>query len=959
MSGLRVPVRWRVRAAAVVAACVVPLLTGMAFPPGIHAVAAGHGPRVPAGKPVPVTVYHPKRVKPPVQKTWRAPKAVWPAPGTGKATIPASGVRAVPRTGSHAGDLPVLVGRAGKAAAPSKVAVTVAAHAAAVTAGASGIVVSLTRADGHSSAATVKTVVDYGAWAYGYEGDYAARLRLVELPACALTTPRRAACRKQTVIPSGDNVRDRTLTATVKVSEAAVVLAATSDTSGSSGDYSATSLSEAGLWTGGNSDGSFDYSYPIEVPPVPGGLEPTVSLSYDSQELDGLTSSTNNQASWAGDGWDYSPGYIEDTYASCETEPADATDWSKSGDLCYSQYDEVTLSLDGQDTTLVDDDGTWRAETDNDEKISLDTGGDSGAFDGQYWVVTEPDGTKYYFGRDEESNESAWNVPVYSYKSGWPCYSDTDHECSMTWRWNLDEVTDPHGDAITYSYTAETNYYSRLDGTTADAEYDRGGVLTEIKYGLRSSDLGGTPAGEVKFTSGDDRTDIPSDLACTDGDTCDVNSPSFWTKYQLETISTYGLDGSDLDEADSWTLDHEYLATDDDTSDPPLWLESVTRTGKDGTAISLPAVKFYGTSYQGRIEAEDDDGYSLIYRNRLTEIENETGGLTVIDYESPSGGCTSGDLPDPDADTLRCYPAYWTESGVTDPVESWFNKYVVAGVTEEDITGDSPDMVTQYTYADPAWHYDDDALTRSSDRTWDQWRGFRTVTTETGTASAPDTETVDTYLQGMDGDYLADGDTSSESVTSSQGQTVTDKDQWAGIGFEHIVYDGPGGSMVTDKVTIPWSSSATATEDQPSPLPDLEAHKTGTAQTLTYTALASGDRESAVTYTHDSYGRVTETSDVPDTSDAAEDTCTTTTYASDTSDWIMDLPAEVDVVSVPCGSTATLPADAVSDDETFYDGATSLSVNPGPIPPTPERDAQENGVSLSAAVADVRDGERY
>ena len=66
------------------------------------------------------------------------------------------------------------------------------------------------------------------------------------------------------------------------------------------------------------------------MPPVPGGLAPQVSLDYDSQAVDGLTSSTNDQASWIGDGWDYEPGYIERDYQSCETEPPGATDWDKT-----------------------------------------------------------------------------------------------------------------------------------------------------------------------------------------------------------------------------------------------------------------------------------------------------------------------------------------------------------------------------------------------------------------------------------------------------------------------------------------------------------------------------------------------------------------------------------------------------------------------------------------------------
>ena len=100
-----------------------------------------------------------------------------------------------------------------------------------------------------------------------------------------------------------------------------MVLAATTSASGSAGDYSATPLSEAGSWAEGGSSGAFTYSYPISVPPVPGGLAPQVSLDYNSQAVDGLTSSTNNQASWIGDGWDYQPGYIERDYQSCSARP--------------------------------------------------------------------------------------------------------------------------------------------------------------------------------------------------------------------------------------------------------------------------------------------------------------------------------------------------------------------------------------------------------------------------------------------------------------------------------------------------------------------------------------------------------------------------------------------------------------------------------------------------------------
>ena len=92
----------------------------------------------------------------------------------------------------------------------------------------------------------------------------------------------------------------------------------------------------------------------------------------------------------------------------------------------------------------------------------------------------------------------------------------------------------------------------------------------------------------------------------------------------------------------------------------------------------------------------------------------------------------------------------------------------------------------------------------------------------------------------MNGDYQSGGGTSSVSLTSSRGDVVTDSDQYAGMGFEHIVYDGAGGAEVSDSITIPWSSAATATQTQPSPLPALTAHLTGTSETKTYIPLAGG-----------------------------------------------------------------------------------------------------------------------
>jgi hypothetical protein len=78
-------------------------------------------------------------------------------------------------------------------------------------------------------------------------------------------------------------------------------------------------------------------------------------------------------------------------------------------------------------------------------------------------VLTEPDGTSYYFGVDElpgwatgdASTGSAENVQVYGVQSTDPCYSATwtSSVCDQTWQWNLAYVTDAHGNAMSYFYT--------------------------------------------------------------------------------------------------------------------------------------------------------------------------------------------------------------------------------------------------------------------------------------------------------------------------------------------------------------------------------------------------------------------------------------------------------------------------------------------------------------------------
>jgi RHS repeat-associated protein len=964
-----------------VLALVAALITGLRLFSGW-----GPAPASSAGSPVPVHTVHGRTVKVPSMHPYRRPPTSWPAPQTATAQIATVAQRkpvvltAGPSAGSaRVGSLPVWVGPPdastgtltsafGRSPAVSRVQVAMASHATAAALGVRGAVFAVSRDDGSAAAGQVHVSVDYGSFAQAYGGDYASRLHLVELPACALTTPQVPACRKQAPVPAGsaDNVRtshvgadvtlpglptaDTVLTAAVPRS---VVLAVTTAPAGSGGNYAALPLSEQDEWVNGGSSGAYTDSYPITVPPVPGGFEPTVTLKYDSQAVDGLTSSTNNEASSIGDGWDYSPGFIQAEYPTCSTLTKPGT--PQTGDLCApSAQHWLTLSLNGTDSTLVNystsNGEVWKPEADNGAGVTEVTQTVGAETLPKYWKVTEPDGTTYWFGLNQlpgytsgdPVTNSAWTVPVYDQLA----QRTAPFFYPEVWRWNLDYVTDIHGDAIAYFYNTQAGSYAESNGTTANGQYVQGGVLSRIEYGIRDGSVyGTTPAAQVTFTTSSARQDAPDDLACAAGASCTVTSPTFWTDDALTGISTQSLAGSSLRNADSWALAGSYPATGDPTTSPSLWLSSITHTGQDGaTPVTLPPTSFAGTPMPDRVQTAADTaaGYSLITRFRLTSVTSQTGGVTTIAYNGEDPACAAGTFPAKlSANTIACYPDFWTAAGSATEVEDWFNLYDVKSATVTDTTGGDPPVVTSYSYAGPAWHYDDDTVSRSATTTWDQWRGFRTVTTEAGTAPDPVTETADTYLQGMSDDELVGGCATygcdiddPVTITDTHGDKVTDADQYAAMLLESVVYNGAGtGSQVTDTISLP----GTIVDSGIDPTTSVHAVEAGGTETITYTALAGGGtRESTVTSTDDKYGNVTKQISVPDTTDPSQTTCTVSNYPADTATAgnvppVTDLPSWVTVLGTgqakaPCGvNDSFTPTMVVSSTTYTYDSAYNIT----------------------------------
>lgn len=203
--------------------------------------------------------------------------------------------------------------------------------------------------------------LDISGLRYAHGGDYGGRLTLMVFPECVLTSPEDPSC--TTGVPiSSENLDGETLTGVVPAdagygirlegvggfggfrstkvratdllaSAAATqslamntstgqgtIVAAVSGVAGPSGTFAKTDLKPAGAWAVGGQSGAFTYSVPLEVPPVDAGPVPDVTLSYNSQVIDGHTPASNGQSSWIADGWDLEFGFIERQFSQCTTE---------------------------------------------------------------------------------------------------------------------------------------------------------------------------------------------------------------------------------------------------------------------------------------------------------------------------------------------------------------------------------------------------------------------------------------------------------------------------------------------------------------------------------------------------------------------------------------------------------------------------------------------------------------
>ena len=962
----------------------LPAIPAQAFPVGDNEPAARNSDRKVSGKNIKV---EPREASPASAKPV---KVTWPEPGQVEVSIPASSARTSAKGTAkapapvRAGSLPVRVGPPAKGGFSGKMTVRTFDRQTAARAGVDGLMLALTPsvASARSSATTsssdsgrAKVELDYSQVAQAFGGSYGARLRLVQLPACAVSTPERPECRTQSPVPTRNNGEAKTLTTEVETAPVAsgaetTVLAAVAAAEGSQGDYKATSLSASATWNAGGNSGDFSWSYPMRVPPVPGELTPDLKIDYSSQSVDGRTANTNNQPSWVGEGFDLWPGYIERRYKPCADDGAPKSNGIDPGDQCWA-YDNATVTWNGKGGELIKaSDGTWKLKNDDGTRFERLTGNESdtanGDNDNEYWKVTTTDGTRYYFGKNrlpgwssgKPETGSVWTAPVFGNNSGEPCHASEfkDSWCQQAWRWNLDYVVDTNDNVITYTYTKETNTYGRNVTPSADTSYVRGGYLSSIAYGLRDSNPYAKAPARVTFGTSErcigDSTfcdpskissnperwpDVPWDQNCKSGDKCAMKgliAPTFWSRKRLTNVTTQVVeaDGTYRD-VDSWDLVHSWGEADIDQA---LRLDSIQHTGKaSGTDVTLPKVSFIPVQMTNRLDKTGDDIPPFI-KYRVGTVYDESGGQIDVNYSDEQ--CTLADLPTPQTNTKRCFPVYWQAPGHDEPIRDWFHKYVVTQIVQSDRTGGAPDMLTDYTYlGGAAWHYDDDdGMTKDKYKTWSQWRGYGQVRTTTGGWNDPKSQTDTYYLRGMDGDRQSpSGGTKSVTVSDGEGGTHTDHDALAGFALKTVTFDAPGGAVHDKTVNTPWRvQTASRTRSWGT----TTANAVAVGSTRTWTAMDGGtwrQTRTDTTYkdTSPGIGRVETVNDLGDVAITTDDRCTRTSYADNTGANIVELPSRVETVAVTCTATPDRATQVISDDRTFYDGG-NLGAAPSHGDPT-------------------------
>jgi RHS repeat-associated protein len=365
--------------------------------------------------------------------------------------------------------------------------------------------------------------------------------------------------------------------------------------------------------------GAASYAMPIDVPSAGGGLKPQLQLTYDSAQKDGDSKLAANQSSWVGKGWDLSVPYI------ARVKKA------------HGNQDYFSLALNGKSYTIVrgaklagspySDNWLqgWFWHSTNEEFVKIravyrgDYAGQASGTKRHVWVVWTKDGTKYEF-----NNDVTWQL------------KDDQGGCVVyeAYKWMLSQVTDPHGNSITYNYTSLPEGNTGCTGNVQPSIWP-----TEITWGKNFNVSGSIDRFRVTFDSSprstNNRIDRNVDMEWDYPKHIDQYKAPHETQ-KLNKIVVWSKQASTWEPVREYRFTTDYSLLSDaslcangscsaDTTYKKLTLKEIQLVGRDGTLFPTKTTFTYNTTRGTGVNP--NGGW-----NRLTMVNNGQGGTVTFSY---------------------------------------------------------------------------------------------------------------------------------------------------------------------------------------------------------------------------------------------------------------------------------------------------------------------------------------
>ena len=168
--------------------------------------------------------------------------------------------------------------------------------------------------------------------------------------------------------------------------------------------------------------GSFNWSYPLNIPAGTNGIEPSLALTYNSSVGNGMIGM----------------GFQLSGFSTIERDSSRGVNFTSTD----------SYVLDGQKLYSKTNDPTFHTERESFDLINAYSSGSltlDPNLPGTYWVVKKKDGTQYFYGSGRQYSNS--QIVAIGKKEG-----NAEFGAPLTRLWALDKVIDPNGNYYTIDY---------------------------------------------------------------------------------------------------------------------------------------------------------------------------------------------------------------------------------------------------------------------------------------------------------------------------------------------------------------------------------------------------------------------------------------------------------------------------------------------------------------------------